>query len=324
MTEKLFKKVRKFLPLIGIIILIFTIYRLDVGKIVNSFLSIHPFFIIIALSLSIPRVIIRNYAWQVIQKEQKIQLSYWKSLKILLIGFFYGSISPGYIGQLIRIPYMKEKTGEPYGKLFINSVVETIIHTLSLYGMIFLGALLVLSTFPDLLKIIIIWLIALAIIIFYFIKKERGQKLFNFFVKYLFPKRLKKTFYQFIETFYHDFPKISKLYYPLFLGVFTWIIIFSQYYILVIALGLSIPYIYFLLLFPVANFVSFIPVSFAGLGTRELTAIFLFSTLFAIAEEKIFVVSLLGFILTDIAAGLVGFIISIDEGRKKGLKNYSS
>ena len=141
--------------MIGIIILIFTIYRLDVGKIVNSFLSIHPFFIIIALSLSIPRVIIRNYAWQVIQKEQKIQLSYWKSLKILLIGFFYGSISPGYIGQLIRIPYMKEKTGEPYGKLFINSVVETIIHTLSLYGMIFLGALLVLSTFPDLLKIII-------------------------------------------------------------------------------------------------------------------------------------------------------------------------
>jgi uncharacterized protein (TIRG00374 family) len=215
---------------------------------------------------------------------------------------------------------MKEKTGEPYGKLFINSVVETIVHTISLYIMIFFGALLVLTTFPDLLKIIIIWLSILSIIIFYFINKERGQKLFNFFIKYLIPQGFKKTFHQFIETFYHDFPKISKLFYPLFLGVFTWIIIFSQYYMLVIALGLNIPYLYFLLLFPVANFVSFIPISFAGLGTRELTAIILFSTLFAVSEEKIFVVSLLGFFLTDIAAGLAGLGFSIDEARKKDLK----
>ena len=97
------------------------------------------------------------------------------------------------------------------------------------------------------------------------------------------------------------------------LGVITWVIIFSQEYILVIALDLDVSYLFFLLLFPVANVVGFIPITFAGLGTRELTAVFIFSTLFMVSEAEIFVVSLLGFIITDIFTGFIGFLVSLTE-----------
>ena len=150
MQKKLLNYLKRLLPLIGVVLLIYIIYSLDIEKIRNAFLSINPFYIILALSLTLPRLIIRNYAWQIIQKEQKISLRFFESLKIFLIGFFYGSISPGYIGQLMRVPYMKEKTGAPYGKLFVNSTLEVVIHTMSLYGMIFLGAFLIMGTRPDL------------------------------------------------------------------------------------------------------------------------------------------------------------------------------
>lgn len=324
MTRNIFKHVKKFLPLIGIFLFFYTLYTLDVGKVIQLFLSVPPFFILLSLPLTLPRVLIRNYAWTLIQKEQRIHISFRQSLKIFLIGYFYGSITPGFIGQLMRIPYLKEKTGEPYGKLFVNSFIETTLHTLSLYMMIFLGSLLVLGTFPNLFLIIILWILILSVILVYFIKKERGEKLFHFLISYFIPSKFKKYFYRFIETFYHDFPSVKKLLIPTLLGALTWIIIFTQEYFIVLALHLDIPYYYFLLLFPVANAAGFIPITFAGLGARELTAVVLFSTLFHVPGEEIFVVSLLGFIITDLFTGFIGFLCSITETRKNLPRDYKS
>jgi len=228
----LFSRLKKFFPIIGIFLFIYTIYILDIGKIIEAFLSIEPVFLLIALPLTIPHILIRNKAWLLIQKEQNIHIPFWASLKIFLIGYFYGSITPAYVGQLMRIPYMKEQTNEPYGKLFINSFLETTLHTLSLYGMIFIGALLVLGSFPHLLYLIIAWFIILTVIIAFFIDRKRGEKAFHFLVRHLSPSRLKPYFTQFFDTFYHDFPTVRSLFLPGFIAMFTWIIVFSQEYLI--------------------------------------------------------------------------------------------
>lgn len=320
MSKTIFKHVKKFLPLIGIILLIYLIIELDVNNIKNAFLRIELIYILVALSLTLPRIIIRNIAWQLMQKEQKIDVPFWTSLKIFLIGYFYGSFTPGYIGQLMRVPYLKEKTGEPYGKLFVNTIIETTVHTFSLYLMILLGAILVVIEQPDktqILYLIIIWIMILSIILYYFIKKERGERFFHKLIKYLVPKNLKSDLTSFVDTFYHDFPKIRRLILPFLVSSITWIIIFTQEYIFVIALDLNIPYIYFLMLFPIANAIGFIPITFAGLGTREFAAMTIFTTLFAVPKAEIVVVTLMGFIITDVFTGLVGFFLSLTETKYK-------
>lgn len=316
LSKKNFNKAKKILPFIGITIFIFLIYSLDVGEIIDAFLSIPPIYIIISVFLTIPVLIIRNYAWQLVQKEQKIKIPYFRSLKIHLIGYFYGTISPGYIGQLIKVPHMKEYTGEPYGKLFINVFIDSVLRTLSLYIMMVIGGLIIIGLFPELFYITVIWIIILSIILLYFIKKERGEKLLYSLVRYFTPKKLRNHLNRFIDTFYKDFPSIKRLIFPLILGAFTWIIIFTQEYIIVLALGLNIPYLYFLLLYPIANAAGFIPISFAGLGVREYTAILLFSTFFSIEGEKIFVLSIMGFLITTVLKGFIGFLLSLTETRK--------
>lgn len=318
MARKKFRLVKKFLPIIGLILFIYTIYQLDITKIKEAFFSIHPIYILIILPFTLPRILLRNYAWKLVQEEQKIHVPYWISMNIFLIGYFYGSITPGYLGQLMRIPHLKEYTGQPYGKLFVNSTIETIVHTFSLYLMIILGAFLVLSKYPGLFIVAVGWLIFLLLVLLFFKGKNRGEWFFKTVIHYFIPKKFKSYLQQFSDTFYQDFPNIKALFYPFFVGIFTWIIIFSQEYLLVMALNIQIPYLYFLLLFPLANAAGFIPITFAGFGTRELTAIILFSTLFAIPGEKIFVVSLLGFILTDLFTGFIGFLVSVHEARKKG------
>ena len=151
----------------------------------------------------------------------------------------------------------------------------------------------------------------------YFIKKERGQRFFNVLIRYLTPQKLKTYLGSFTDTFYADFPRMKTLIIPMLLGVFTWLIMFSQEYIVALALGLSIPYLLFLVLYPVANTVGFIPVTFAGLGTRELTAIFIFTNLFFIPRETVFVLSIVGFVITDAFCGFLGFLLSLTETRTK-------
>ena len=128
--------------------------------------------------------------------------------------------------------------------------------------------------------------------------------------------KFQEKFYSFVDTFYNDFPKPNKLIIPFILSLLIWIIIFSQEYLIATLLGVSIPYFSFILLFPTANLAGYIPFTIGGLGFREYTSILIFTTLYSISEEEIFLFTLLGFILLDILTGLFGFIASLfDRGK---------
>jgi uncharacterized protein (TIRG00374 family) len=311
--KDLFNYIRKFLPIIGIIILIIIILLLDLNKIKDAFLSIEPIYIIISLSFTIPRILVLGLSWKVMLDEQKIKLSYWQTVKIYLIGIFYGSITPGFYGHLIRAPYVKEKTNEPYGKIFVNMYIEVAVRTIALYLLIIIGTILIIGTFPRLFVFSVVIFIITLLIYIYILKKERGEKLFNLLIRYLIPKKFKKYFYKFVSTFYKDFPRLRILIYPLLLGLLIWVIVFTQEYIFVMALGLDIPYIYYLVLFPIANIAGYLPITLAGLGTRELTSIIIFTTLFSVTGEDVLVFTLMGFFISDIALGIIGFFVSLTE-----------
>ena len=317
MRKKLFSYAKKFLPLIGIVILIILIINLDVEKIKNAFLSIEPIYVIIALSLTLPAMLVRNIAWQLLQREQKIHISFYRSLKIYMIGFFYCSITPAYAGHLMRVPYMEEETNQPYGKLFVNVFIDSTLRTIGQYFMILIGATLVFSTRPDIFWINAILLSITLVLSFYFIKKERGEKVIFTLIRFFIPKRYKDKFYSFVNTFYKDFPRITRLIPIMFINLLSWLIIFSQEYIIVMALGLEIPFHLFILLFPLANVAGFLPITFAGLGVREAASIAIFSTLFAIGKEEILVFTLVGFIITDMFPGFIGFLVSLTEAGEK-------
>jgi len=316
MMSDVIGKLKLFLPFIGLIILAYVVYSLDLQKIITAFLSIDPRFIIYALLLTFPLLFIRNIEYQLILKEQKIHLNSFDSLKIYLIGIFYGSFTPGYSGQLMRIPYLKEKTREPFGKLFVNTLIDTFVHSFSIYGMIIIGAFLVVGTIPQLLPVTIVWMVGFCLAVLYFSGKHRGEKFFRIMVTYLIPKKVKPHLHAFVGSFYTDFPRFKAVIIPYLIGIITWVIVFSQEYLILLGLGLEIPYLSFLILFPIANVAGFIPITFGGLGTREFTAILIFTTLFTVTAEQILVLSLVGFCITDIFLAFLGFLLSLTESRQ--------
>ena len=333
MKKNIFNNAKKFLPFLGLIFLIAYIIlyldltnpeRLNEAKSYIQTILTSPIFPI-SIFLTIPNIIIRNYAWQLVLKEQNIKIGFWQSLKVFFIGSFYGSFTPGYYGQLMRIPYLKEKTGEPYGKLFVNTIIEIVMRGLSIYLMILFGALLFFgddAKYRFMLYLILIWTVAFIMTTIFFAKKERGEKVFYNLVKFLIPKKLKIHLNIFIGTFYQEFPRIKKLIFPIILSAFTWIIVFTQEYLLTIPLGLEIGYFAFLLVYPIANVAGFIPITVAGIGTREITAITILTILYpSVKDIQIFVIAILGFLITTVLIGFIGFLLSLTEVKNKSIKD---
>jgi len=303
---------KKILPFIGLGIFFFLILNIGVHRVVSTFLSISPVYIVAAAILTLPRILIRNLAWQSILKQQKMRINFSSSLRILLIGYFYATLTPGYMGHLMRMPYIKEEIDEPYGKLFVNTLIEIFVRNVSLFILVLTGTLFILHYEPFVFYVTLLFILITFIIYWFFAKESRGVSFFNFIVRYLLPEKFKSKAALIINSFYKDFPDIRSLFFPFILGLFTWIIIFSQIYIIGLSLGIDVPYHVFLVVYPIANIIGFIPITSSGFGTREAAVIFLFG-LFGVSADKALVLSVAGFLITDFLTGFYGFILSLSK-----------
>ena len=82
---------------------------------------------------------------------------------------------------------------------------------------------------------------------------------------------------------------------------------FVQCYLIVTAMGLSINFITITLFMAISNLISFIPISISGLGTRDVTLIFLFS-LIKLSPELAVSYAFLVFITFFVTGGLLGAV----------------
>jgi len=76
--------IKKILPIIGIIILIYLLTILDFTALKELFLNIPPLYAFLCLFSVIPIVISTNIQWQILLKKQKMPVSFSYSLKNIL------------------------------------------------------------------------------------------------------------------------------------------------------------------------------------------------------------------------------------------------
>ena len=237
-----------------------------------------------------------------------------KSLKMLLIGYFYALLTPGNSGSLVKTLYMKDETDEPLGKLFINCVIHSVVIMAPTYCMMLIGAFLISDKIPELLPIVFIAVLVNILIWIYFIKKERGEKTLNLLIKMFIPKKLKKYFTGFVDTFYNDFPPVRSLILPFLLGIICSIMFYSQFYVIGLSLDIRVPYLTFIMIYPIAIVMSSLPISFNGFGTREALSVFLFS-FFGVPWENALVLSLAGYLIVNLPKSFSGFLVSVAEAK---------
>ncbi|MBU4301060.1 MAG: lysylphosphatidylglycerol synthase transmembrane domain-containing protein [Nanoarchaeota archaeon] len=290
---------------VGAAILAYLFSKIEFIKIKEAALSLNPvyvlgFFIILTIT-----VILKGLKWRMSLGLFGIRTSIVSAIETWLIGFSVGAATPGRVGDFVKIAYLDEKKSKSIGAVFLDRITDV-------FAVLFF-AFIGFAAFGEPFGVTkpLVALAAAAIIACAVIAKKYYRRISGVLLRHFVPEKyrtyLKSGASDFIESARSALKLKARIIFVLILSALIWM--FSVIQALMIAKSLEISISYFSLLFimSVVALVELIPVTVAGLGTREATIVFLMSFI-GIESEKAIVFSLLNFFFGYFVLASAGYL----------------
>lgn len=311
---------KKYSFLLGLVLLAIILLKSDLPGIFQSLRNIKILYLSFATFLLFPLMATKSLCWNYLNKKQNIRYSLKDSLLIYWAGFYLGFITPGRLGELSKVLYLKED-GYPLSKSLTGVILDRISDLIFLLVFICFGFLFFAVPFQKQVLSFILGLIILSSLLFLSLKtsliKILLKKFFFLFVPLKYRESWKVNFRDFIDNVkIYNFTDYLIVF---LITVASWSVYYLQMYILARGMNFDIPFLYFTVALTVAGLVTLIPISISGLGTRDAILIFLFAP-FLIAKEKVVAFSALVFLMAFIATllGLICWFIKPRRNLRRG------
>jgi uncharacterized protein (TIRG00374 family) len=306
---------KKLLPVVGILLLIYVLWRFNVEKILAVFSTIDPFYAALCF-LSMPLfLIVITFEWQLILKQQNIHVSFTYSLKNNLIGYFYGFITPGGFGNYLRSLYLKQESNTPLPKCISNIITFNTVDLITLFIFSSIGGLFLLGQFPYLFILSIFLLVSLTAIFVFFLRQKKSKQLFEKLIKTQIFQTIQRYMDDPIETFYEDLPSFKNLRLPFLISFIGWFVFFSELYLIAQLFGIHVPYLTLFFMLAIAATIAAVPVSLSGLGIRDAALVGLLS-LYNVSPENSISFTLFWFTVFWVTPSIIGAFITLFEHKK--------
>jgi uncharacterized protein (TIRG00374 family) len=294
--------------LFSILLILALFYKTDINHLYLTIKSSNLLFFSIAILCGFLNFFISTYRWEILIKRFSVSTSFFELFRFICLSFFYNFFIPGgFAGDLIRGYKCKGislKSSQGLASVFIDRLIGLAAFiTFGLLGILFSFKILVNEKLFLYLVIVLILSILFTFLIFnrniiekFNVLKKIHNKLFNklkelyeFIYSYKNSKKL--TFYAFITS--------------LGAGFFTIFIFF----LLGLSINVSVPFVYYLFFIPIIIIVSYLPISYSGLGIREASFVLLFAQV-GVENSQALAISLMYFGILLIL-GIVGGILFI-------------
>lgn len=294
---------KPFLALIGILLLVWILSTSDLNAIWERMKNAQPQFLALAIGTTILTLIGKGAKWRLLFADKKSTVSLVETTEIFCKGFFLSMMTPGRVGDFARALFVKKKVGLVFGlaTILLDRLMDIVLLILvALIGLVLFSQLSGIWVINPLFLIVI--LAALGIGLWY-VLQDRKQGFFRRFIFLLIPEKynskIRQAYQELIATL-RDFQKHPKTLLAAFLlGIVNWILAFFTSFFVGSALGIDQSIFFFGIVISIMALVELIPISIGGIGTREATAIVLFSVVGLSAETAV------AFSLTYFAIGYV-------------------
>ena len=283
----------KLLPLVGIALFVVILSSFDAGKIMAAVGQADGRLLGVFLLFHIPIILLKARKWQIVLKVVGYPLQLGRATRCWLGGFAISLLTPGRLGDFARATYV-EKTGGKLGKPILAVAVDRLVGIIlllvfSIIGVVFFVAFLQVSL--GFFSFIILVFIALIAGVLGATRRNGVAFLLRPVARRVLPGKYRTDasaifagFYEGIAAFRAQ--KMADLQ-VVGWGLFYWLLNIVQFAVLGEALGFGVPFSYMFLVTPLIILIDTLPVSFAGLGTREALLIFLFAAVGLTAEQAI-------------------------------------
>jgi uncharacterized protein (TIRG00374 family) len=291
---------------IGIIILIYILSRIDIATLRHQIVSADLRYLLAAVLLAPLFILLKAYRFRLILDNLGLKLKSAEAFHLYALGLLAGIATPGQIGELTKGIYLKGK-GHPLSSSLIAVIAD---RGFDIAGLLLLsvGSLLVLRgpLYRHLFLFISFFVIAVFLLITLIHPGTRRlalKKIAPFFLKG--KTDLSSNNAALIKGSFSSGSFLTLL----SITITAFLFAFFRYFLLARALEINIPALSFFAVVVLAQGISLIPITIAGVGTRDAVLIFLFSQLGASAELAVSLSFLILFLmLINAAIGLYSWL----------------
>lgn len=298
----------------GILLFSYIIYKVGINTILKAFLQAKPHYIIIGTLIFLFKPLLESLKWYSILHYQGVKIDFPYIFRVNFISQYYGAITPGKVGSLIKAVYLKKKLNKSLAFTSSSVMIDRILDLIVVGGMSAVGILILADAFlVDFNKtLILLGIIIIGCLV------SLNKTLTRFFLglvyNYLAPKKYKATLKENFNNFYDNFPKAHNLIIPLLITAIIWIFMYSIHYLFALAFSVNqVPFIPFIMINALGTMIALIPVTVSGLGTRE--AFFLGALgVYGAQPENIILMSVTGTIILT-TYYVIGGLVCLYEGK---------
>jgi glycosyltransferase 2 family protein len=308
----LLKWIKKNSYLVGIIIFVYILLRIDIGKLYSILITSDVKYIFLSAFIAPLIILGMTLRWYLILKALGIIYDFTNTCISLIKGALFGEIIPGRLGEFVRAKYVIAKTGSSIGKTMFSVVVDRIydVIILVILGVSSSIVLVKIYAVDFSLSMIIIW----SALLFVFLAICMNEKIVRTTIIPLFSFLTRHKYQEHIHFHSNEFYRSSKLMGKgthatcMVLTIVIWLLTFVALFFLSKSLRIDIPLWLVLSIGAISVIVSLLPLSVSGLGTRDAVFIFFLSFYgvpveFAVALSFLFLVY--GLLSTVLAWGSV-------------------
>lgn len=303
-------RTRLWLRLLGLVLLVVLIWRLDTTEIVHALSRVDPLALVAIALLNIPMVLLKSFRWQIVMRSQRIFYNVVPAFLAYFGSIFIGLLTPGRMGEFVKALHVSQDRGVSSGEAFSSVLLDRLF---DLYALLLVGgfALWYLPVGEQVNRVLILALsVALAVgPLLLFLHEQTFELIRSQGAR--FGRAGRKLFGP--DGWVIELRRgVQKLQMPwlvvgIALTIAAYLIFFGQCYLIALALDLQVSFMYTSFAVAVGSLVTLIPISISGLGTREAAVVVYLGTL-GVPSEVALTFSLLVFAVFYLAGGVMGAI----------------
>ena len=292
---------------ISIVLLIFLFSRIDLTKTLFYIRTLEPFYFMCAVLIFLGVVTLGIARWSVLLRALKRDLPLSRIFVSHCGGLFFNVFLPSTIGgdiaRTVDLSFHTKDSSSIFATVFLDRAcglfaMSLIAFCASLFAYFF-GITRDFRIF-----FVIAILVFLATFLFFLIFNKKFFNLFNRVIRFNLLRNYLAKFHNCCYSFRSQKKVLIKaiLLSLVIQGGFS-----VAFYFIGLSLGIKLNIAHFLVLIPIINTVSFLPISFGGLGLRDNVAVVLFSSL-GVASDKVAAMTLIIFaflFFIGVAGGII-------------------
>lgn len=280
------KKFKRFISIVVSVAILLVIYsKIDFQGLISVFSNSDSFWMVISLGMVIPITLVTSWRLQQLMP-RGATLGFWEANRLILAASTLNMVLPSKMGDIAKAYFMRER-GHLSGSLSLSLVVfEKTCDMLSLLLWCVFGLVL----YPQ--KDSLFWLMTVGVasgLILGLLLLGSRQFSAAFFVNIakIAPKKAKekitKLHTSWEEMHGYFWSDKAQLLTVSITSIFIWFLHLLQIWLFILALKASVPFLVNLALSPLAILAGLLPLTFAGVGTRDAALILFYQPYFSAA-----------------------------------------